>query len=133
MIPFSVRLGLDLAEVDRIARAIDRWGETFLERIFNAGELERRRRHPGAFAQHVAGRFAAKEAAMKALGTGFRGLSFREIVVAREPSGKPSIRFRGRARDLADDLGVASAEVTITHTERTAAAAVLLVCAPPNS
>jgi holo-[acyl-carrier protein] synthase len=70
---------------------------------------------------------------MKALGTGFRGLSFREIVVGREPSGKPSIRFQGRARDLAEALGVASAEVTITHTERTAAAAVLLVCASPDS
>ena len=132
MIPV-VRLGLDLAEVDRIARAVERCGETFLERVFNVGEIERRRRHPAAFAQHVAGRFAAKEAAMKALGTGFRGLSFREIVVGREPSGKPSILFRGRARDLAEALRVASAEVTITHTERTAAAAVLLVCAPPDS
>lgn len=134
MIPFAVRVGLDLAEVDRIRRAVDRWGETFLERIFNAGEIERRRRHPAAFAQHVAGRFAAKEAAMKALGTGFRGLAFREIVIGREPSGKPSIRFERRARHLADSLGVESAEVTITHTERTAAAVVLLVCAAgPNS
>lgn len=129
MIPFTIRLGLDLAEVDRIGRAVERWGETFLERIFNAGEIDRRRRHPAAFAQHVAGRFAAKEAAMKALGTGFRGLSFREIVVAREPSGKPTVRFQGRARERADSLGVASAELTITHTERTAAAVVLLVCA----
>lgn len=133
MTPFTVRLGLDLAEVDRIERAVARWGETFLQRIFNAGEIDRRRRHPAAFAQHVAGRFAAKEAAMKALGTGFRGLTFREIVVAREASGRPAIRFEGRARAIAERLGVASAEVTITHTDRTAAAAVLLVCAAPNS
>jgi len=130
VIPFTVRLGLDLAEVDRIARALERWGETFLERVFNAGEIDRRRRHPAAFAQHVAGRFAAKEAAMKALGTGFRGLSFREIVVGREASGKPTLRFQGRAIGLADRLGVETVELTITHTERTAAAAVLLVCAP---
>jgi holo-[acyl-carrier protein] synthase len=130
LIPFTVRLGLDLAEVDRIARAVERWGETFLERVFNAGEIDRRRRHPAAFAQHVAGRFAAKEAAMKALGTGFRGLSFREIVVGREASGKPTLRFQGRAARLAERLGVASSELTITHTERTAAAAVLLVCEP---
>ncbi|HET9795074.1 MAG TPA: holo-ACP synthase [Thermoanaerobaculia bacterium] len=133
MIPFTFRLGLDLAEVDRIARAIDRWGETFLERLFNAGEVDRRRRHPAAFSQHVAGRFAAKEAAMKALGTGFRGLSFREIVVGRETSGKPNLRFQGRASRLAERLSVASVELTITHTERTAAAVVLLVCAPPIS
>jgi holo-[acyl-carrier protein] synthase len=130
VIPFTVRLGLDLAEVDRIARAVERWGETFLERVFNAGEIDRRRRHPGAFAQHVAGRFAAKEAAMKALGTGIRGLSFREIVVGREASGKPTLRFQGRAIRLAERLGVESVELTITHTERTAAAAVLLVCGP---
>jgi holo-[acyl-carrier protein] synthase len=130
VIPFTVRLGLDLAEVDRIARAVERWGETFLERVFNAGEIDRRRRHPAAFAQHVAGRFAAKEAAMKALGTGFRGLSFREIVVGREASGKPTLRFQGRAIRLAEKLGVESVELTITHTERTAAAAVLLVCGP---
>jgi len=130
VIPFTVRLGLDLAEVDRISRAVERWGETFLERVFNAGEIDRRRRHPAAFAQHVAGRFAAKEAAMKALGTGFRGLSFREIVVGREASGKPTLRFQGRAIRLAEKLGVESVELTITHTERTAAAAVLLVCGP---
>ena len=69
---------------------------------------------------------------MKALGTGFRGLTFREIVVAREASGRPAIRFEGRARAIAERLGVVSAEVTITHTDRTAAAAVLLVLTAPD-
>ena len=134
MIPFSVRVGLDLAEVDRIERAVQRWGDVFLDRIFVDGELHRRRSHPSAFAQHVAGRFAAKEAAMKALGTGWRGVSFREIVVIRAPSGRPSLRFEGRAHQLAESLGVTSIEVTITHTDRTAAAVVLLLCTlGPNS
>lgn len=130
MIPFRLLLGLDLVEVDRIEAAVRRWGDVFLARLFLDGELRRERAHPAAFAQHVAGRFAAKEAAMKALGTGMRGVAFREIAVGREPSGKPSLRFDGRARRRADDLGVEDAELTITHTDRTAAAVVVLICSP---
>jgi holo-[acyl-carrier protein] synthase len=134
VIPFSVKLGIDLADVDRIEGAVRRWGERFLDRIFAPGELRQERSHPAAFAQHVAGRFAAKEAAMKALGTGWRGVAFREIVVNREASGRPSLRFEGRAKRLADALRVTSIEVSITHTDRTAAAVVLLICATgPNS
>jgi holo-[acyl-carrier protein] synthase len=134
VIPFSVKLGIDLADVDRIEGAVRRWGETFLDRIFAPGELRQERSHPAAFAQHVAGRFAAKEAAMKALGTGWRGVAFREVVVNREASGRPSLRFEGRAKRLADALRVTSIEVSITHTDRTAAAVVLLICATgPNS
>jgi holo-[acyl-carrier protein] synthase len=129
VIPFRIRLGLDLVEVDRIEAAVRRWGDTFLARIFVDGELRRERAHPGAFAQHVAGRFAAKEAAMKALGTGIRGVAFREIVVERAPSGKPSLRFDGRAGLRAEMLQVEDVELTITHTDRTAAAVVVLLCA----
>lgn len=123
-----LRLGLDLAEVPRIAAALDRWGERFLSRIFVDGELSTRRAHPDAFAQHVAGRFAAKEAAMKALGTGWRGLGFREIVVGRERSGKPTLLLTGNARARADAMKVFQAEVTITHTGQMAAAVVALLC-----
>jgi len=131
LIPFRALLGIDLAEIPRIERALARWGDVFIDRIFREGELRRERKHPAAFAQHVAGRFAAKEAAMKALGTGWRGLAFREIVIDREASGKPLLRFEGRAERQAAELGVASAELTITHTETTAAAVVLLLCEPP--
>jgi len=124
----TLHLGLDLAEVPRISAAIARWGERFLGRIFVAGELSVRRAHPAAFAQHVAGRFAAKEAAMKALGTGWRGLRFRDIVVGREPSGKPTLRFEGKAKARSEAMGVFQAEVTITHTAHTAAAVVALLC-----
>jgi holo-[acyl-carrier protein] synthase len=120
-------LGLDLAEVSRVAAVLDRWGERFLMRIFEPGELNRRRRHPRAFAEHVAGRFAAKEAAMKALGTGWRGVAFREITVRRDPRGKPVVQFHGRALERARRLKVVSAEVSITHTSENAAAVVALL------
>jgi holo-[acyl-carrier protein] synthase len=121
-------IGMDLVEIERIARALDRWGGRFLDRIFLAEEIDQRRIHPAALAQHVAGRFAAKEAAMKALGTGWRGVAFRDICVGRERSGKPRLDFGGRARLRAEALHVRQAEVTITHTAATAAAFVALVC-----
>ena len=120
-------LGIDLTEVGRVAELLSRWGERFLGRVFQPGEILRRRRHPRAFAEHVAGRFAAKEAAMKALGTGWRGIAFKEIVVGREPSGKPRLEFRGRALERARALKVVRTEVSITHTPTMAAAVVALL------
>ena len=120
-------LGLDLTEVARVSELLERWGDRFLDRVFLPGEILRRRRHPRAFAEHVAGRFAAKEAAMKALGTGTRGVAFKEIYVGREQSGKPKLELRGRALDRARALHVRAAEVTITHTQTMAAAAVVLL------
>jgi holo-[acyl-carrier protein] synthase len=123
----NMRLGLDLTEVDRISEVLERWGERFLMRIFAPGELNRARRHPRAFAEHVAGRFAAKEAAMKALGTGWRGIAFREISIRRDPRGKPHLEFLGRALERAERLRVRSTEVSITHTADVAAAVVALL------
>jgi holo-[acyl-carrier protein] synthase len=123
----NILLGLDLTPVPRVAELLERWGERFLVKVFAAGELNRARRHPRAFAEHVAGRFAAKEAAMKALGTGWRGVSFREISIRRDPSGKPRLELSGRARDRARSLRVRSMEVTITHTADLAAACVAMV------
>jgi holo-[acyl-carrier protein] synthase len=120
-------LGLDLTEVARVSRLLERWGEHFLGRVFLPGEILLRRRHSRAFAEHVAGRFAAKEAAMKALGTGFRGVAFKEIFVGREASGKPRLEFRGRALDRARALNVRAAEVSITHARAMAAAVVVLL------
>ncbi|HZI66196.1 MAG TPA: holo-ACP synthase [Thermoanaerobaculia bacterium] len=117
-------LGLDLTEVDRVARLLDRWGDRFVNRVFLPGEISARRRHPRARAEHVAGRFAAKEAAMKALGTGTRGVAFREIEVKPDPRGKPTLTLHGRALDRARRLNVKSMEVSITHGQTTAAAVV---------
>ena len=124
-------LGIDLAEVDRVASALERWGDRFVARVFRAGELSVRRRHPRARAEHVAGRFAAKEAAMKALGTGWRGISFREIEVRPDPSGKPTLTFHGRALARARQLKVESMEVSISHSRDAAVAVVALMTADP--
>ncbi len=123
----NILLGLDLTPVPRVAELLDRWGERFLMRVFSPGELNRGRRHPRAFAEHVAGRFAAKEATMKALGIGWRGISFREISIRRDSRGKPRLELHGRALERAQGLRVRSAEVTITHTDQLAAACVALV------
>jgi holo-[acyl-carrier protein] synthase len=123
----NLLLGLDLTEVGRVSEVLERWGERFLMRVFSPGELNRARRHPRAFAEHVAGRFAAKEAAMKALGTGWRGVAFREISVRRDPRGKPRLELSGRALERAERLRVRSMEVSITHTADVAAAVVALL------
>ena len=122
-----ILLGIDLTEVDRIAQALERWGDRFVVRIFRPGELSPGRRHPRARAQHVAGRFAAKEAAMKALGVGWRGVAFREIEVGRDSRGKPLLAFHGRALVRARELRVASAEVSISHSNQAAVAVVALL------
>jgi holo-[acyl-carrier protein] synthase len=122
-----ILVGLDLTPVPRVAEVLERFRERFLARIFVEGEIQRRRRHPRAFAEHVAGRFAAKEAAMKALGTGWRGVAFREIAIRRSASGKPVLELTGRAAARARVLGVVESEVSITHTADLAAAVVILV------
>jgi holo-[acyl-carrier protein] synthase len=119
-------LGIDLCEIDRIEEALGRHGQRFLDRICAPGEL-RRPLESRRIGEHVAGLFAAKEAAMKALGTGMQGVSFREIAVAREPEGQPRLVLTGRARARADALGVAAAHVTITHGRREAVSVVLLL------
>jgi len=123
----KVLLGVDLTEVDRVAGVLERWGDRFVRRVFRPGELSRSRRHPRARAEHVAGRFAAKEAAMKALGTGWHGLAFKDVEVGRDPRGKPTLSFHGRALDRSRELRVASTEVSITHTATLAAAVVALL------
>ena len=120
-------LGMDLTEIDRVAGILERHGDRFLARVFREGEIRRQRRHARALAAHVAGRFAAKEAAMKALGLGWRGLSFRDIEIGRDDRGKPLVAFHGKALVRARSLKVLSAEVTITHGREIAAAVVALV------
>lgn len=119
-------IGTDLCEVPRIAEAVARHGDRFLARLFLGGEVRRQRSSP-AFAEHVAGLFAAKEAAMKALGTGMRGIAFREIEIVRTAGGPPRLAFHGRAARRAEALGVKAAHVTITHTRTLASAVVLLL------
>ncbi len=120
-----VGLGLDVAEIDRIEAAITRHGAPFLERVFTPGEVAYCERHRQRFERYAA-RFAVKEAAMKALGTGWtQGVAWRDIEVVRESSGKPTLQLSGVARKVADRLGVRTISVTITHSGNLALAQVI--------
>lgn len=121
-----VGTGIDIAEVPRIRHAIERFGQRFLERIFTAGEM----RYCDSKANRVeryAARFAAKEAAMKALGTGWNhGVRWRDCEVVRMPGGRPTMEFHGRAGEFALKLGVKNAALSISHTAEQAIAQVIL-------
>ena len=120
-----VGLGVDITEVNRIEAAIERYGLAFLRRIFTPSEIAYCERHRNR-AERFAGRFAAKEAAMKALGTGWaRGVRWVDIEVVREPSGKPTLKLSGASLEIAGGLGVKHIALTITHTGNTALAQVI--------
>jgi holo-[acyl-carrier protein] synthase len=119
-------LGFDATDIHRIAATIERYGDRFLRRIFTAGEIAyaTRRRVP---AIHFAGRFAAKEAAMKALGTGHsQGVLWRDIEVVRH-GGPPRLQFQGGARRRFEAIGGRSSLLTITHAEDLAMAQALIL------
>jgi len=120
-----VGLGLDIAEIDRIEAAITRHGAPILERLYTPAEVAYCESHRNKF-ERYAGRFAAKEAAMKALGTGWRrGVRWRDIEVIREPSGKPSLALKGVAKRIAEGLGAKNISLTITHSGNLALAEVI--------
>lgn len=118
-------MGLDVVELARLEGILARRGERFVDRYCRDGEVYRRAGAPGL--QHLGGLFAAKEAVLKALGTGWsQGLTLRQVEVVREPGGRPGIRLHAAARLRAEELGVRSIHVSITH-ERSLAAAVALL------
>jgi holo-[acyl-carrier protein] synthase len=121
-----IGLGLDATEIDRIADMIERHGDRFLRRVFTEGEIAycQRRRLP---AIHFAGRFAAKEAAMKALGTGHSaGVQWRGVEVVRR-GGPPQLQLHGGAAERLTAIGGGSSLLTITHTDTLALAQVLIL------
>lgn len=121
-----VGLGIDVVEVSRIEAAIKRHGRPFLARVFTPAEIAYCERHRNPW-ERFAARFAAKEAAMKALGTGWaRGVRWVDIEVIRAPSGQPSLALYGAARRHADRLGVRHTSISITHVGNTALAEVIL-------
>jgi holo-[acyl-carrier protein] synthase len=120
-----VGLGVDITEVSRMEDVIQRRGRSFLERVFTPSEIAYCERHRHS-AERYAGRFAAKEAAMKALGTGWSaGVRWVDIEVVREPSGKPTLKLSGASSEIARRLGVKHIALTITHTGGTALAQVV--------
>ena len=121
-----IGLGVDIAEIDRIEAAVKRHGQAFLERVFTQAEVSYCERHKKKF-ERYAGRFAAKEAAMKALGTGWRkGVRWRDIEVKNQPGGKPVILFAGASGEHAKRLGAKRYSVSITHSGNLAFAEVIL-------
>lgn len=118
--------GVDMMEIARIEEAITRYGDRFCQRIFLPREIAYCRQKRNA-AESFAARFAAKEAAAKALGTGIQnGVGWRDIEVVRAASGRPSLFFHGRAAACAEQLGVRHASISLTHTRSHALAQVLL-------
>jgi holo-[acyl-carrier protein] synthase len=120
-----VGLGLDIAEIDRIQSAIERHGQPFIDRLFTPAEIAYCERHKNKF-ERYAGRFAVKEATMKALGTGWRhGVRWRDIEVTNLPGGKPVLRLNGVAGEFAAKLGAKTISLTITHSGNFALAQVI--------
>ncbi len=114
-------LGIDIVEIARILTAMDRWGERFLHRVYTEPELRLCRKKPS----RLAARFAGKEAVMKALGTGARGISWREIEILAEPSGKPSVHLYGKAQAQAEGLGLDKLAISLSDSKEYAIAFVV--------
>jgi holo-[acyl-carrier protein] synthase len=118
--------GIDLVEIRRIKHAIDRYGSRFLNRVYTGAEQVYCLRKRNS-AESFAARFAAKEAGAKALGTGISfGVNWLEFEVIREPSGRPSLKFHGRAAEIAARMGFSTVALSLTHTAELASASVVL-------
>ncbi|HZP23251.1 MAG TPA: holo-[acyl-carrier-protein] synthase [Terriglobales bacterium] len=125
-----VGTGIDIAEVSRIAQSIERFGRRFLERVFTPDEI-RYCESKANKAERYAGRFAAKEAAMKAIGTGWnRGVTWHDVEVQRLPGSRPTIVFHNKAAEFFHKLGGRRAHLSITHTAESAMAQVILESEP---
>jgi holo-[acyl-carrier protein] synthase len=121
-----VGTGIDITEVPRIAAAIARYGERFLNRVYTPAEVaycqSKRNAH-----ERFAARFAAKEAAMKAIGTGLRrGVTWHDVEIGHAPGGRPIILFTGKGAEFAAKLGTKRVSLSLTHTAETAMAQVIL-------
>jgi holo-[acyl-carrier protein] synthase len=121
-----VGTGVDLAEVARIRASFERFGTRFQQRVFTPAEIAYVERKANRYERYAA-RFAAKEAGMKAIGTGWkRGVTWRDFEVTNLPSGKPTLRFHGVAARVAEAMGVRNVSLSMTHTADMAMAQVIL-------
>lgn len=121
-----VGTGIDITEVPRIREVIERHGERFLKRIFTAGEIQYCESKANRVERYAA-RFAAKEAGMKAIGTGWNhGVRWRDIEVSRQPGGRPTLTFHGKAAEFAARLGAVHVALSLSHTAEQAIAQVIL-------
>jgi len=121
-----VGTGVDIAEVTRIKAAGERYGERFLNRVFTPEEI-RYCTSKANTGERLAARFAAKEAGMKAIGTGLRhGVTWQDVEVVRQPGGRPGLRLTGKAAEFAAALGCKRIHLSLSHTEEHAIAHVIL-------
>ena len=119
-------IGVDVIKPKRIAESLERHGDRFLERIFTPDEIAYCKDRKRAV-EHFAARWAAKEAVAKALGTGFdRDVGWKDIEVVKEDTGRATVRLHGNAKGVADRLGVAKIHLSLSHTEASAVAMVVM-------
>jgi holo-[acyl-carrier protein] synthase len=124
-----IGIGTDIVECLRIAQMIERHGELFLTRVFTPPEIEYCSSRKAA-TQHYAGRWAAKEAILKALGTGWsRGIRWRDMEIRNDAAGKPSVALGGGARELCERLGIGDILISISHCRTHATALAVAVAA----
>lgn len=114
-------VGVDIIEIARVERAIARWGERFLRRIYTEREIELYQNRVAA----LAARFAAKEATMKALGTGARGLGWQEVETIPNPKGQPVVYLHGRSQSRAEEIGLKGLAISLSHSREYAIASVI--------
>jgi holo-[acyl-carrier protein] synthase len=121
-----VGTGVDITEVARIKAAVERFADRFLKRVFTPEEVRYCMSKANA-GERLAARFAAKEAAMKAIGTGLRhGVTWQDVEVVRQPGGRPGLRLTGKAADFAATLGCKRTHLSLSHTAEQAIAHVIL-------
>src|SRR5437762_13800958 len=118
--------GIDIVQTERIQRLAEQHGHHFLDRVFTAAEQEYCRQNMKRYYEHLAGRFAAKEAVLKVLGTGWRGgIAWTDIEIVKQQSGQPTIQLTGECATIAKDLGIARWHVSISHIETHAMASAI--------
>ncbi|MGH7175986.1 MAG: holo-ACP synthase [Tepidisphaeraceae bacterium] len=118
--------GIDIIETERIRRSVVEHGQRFLDRVFTGSEQTYCRRNHKRYFEHLAGRFAAKEAVLKVLGTGWRGgIAWTDIEILNEDSGQPRVHLSGECQRIARELGVARWHVSISHIETHATASAI--------
>ena len=126
MILLIVGCGIDLVKIERIEKIIKRWGDNFIFRIFTSLEREYCEKKKGNKFQSYAGKFAAKEALLKALGLGLREANWKEIEIKNDELGQPIIDTSGKLKNIASTKGVSKYFISISHTKEYAVAQVIL-------
>lgn len=121
----TIKIGTDICSTARVAQAYDKFGERLLRRILTEHEMRYVLSAPKHTVTRLSGRFAAKEAAAKALGTGWYGLDWKEVEIVHKPSGEPTVKLHGRAIKIAERRKLTEWEVSISHEREYACATVL--------